>query len=165
MKKVLVAYYSQTGNTEKIAQAIYDALQCEKAIKAIDENCDSMGYELIFCGFPVQAHSVPSKVRPFLKELTKDQKVAFFTTHGSLRGGNFARQALEDAFGMAPQTKVIGTFGCRGKVQPKLIDKLAKQLEHEAWVDEAHSAHEHPTDADLHDAAVFTTEMTKKAQI
>lgn len=66
---------------------------------------------------------------------------------------------------MTKQTKVLGTFGCRGKVKPELIDALAKKLEHEAWVDEAHSAHEHPTVADLHDAADFAREMIKKAQI
>jgi flavodoxin len=165
MTKVLVAYYSQTGNTEKVARAIFDALQCEKEIKAMDGNIDVQGYELIFCGFPVQAHSVPIKASTFLKKLVKDQKVAFFTTHGSLRGGKFPQQALEDALGMTKQTKVIGTFGCRGKVKPEMIDALVKQVEHEAWIDEAHSAHEHPTAADLHDAADFAREMIKKAQI
>lgn len=165
MKKVLVAYFSQTGNTEKVARAIFDALQCEKEIKPIDESLDAIGYELIFCGFPVQGHSVPAKAKPFLKKLAKDQKVAFFTTHGSLRGGKFPRQALEDALGMTTQTKLMGTFGCRGKVKPELIDALAKQLQHEAWADEAHSAHEHPTAADLHDAAAFAQKMCKKAQI
>jgi flavodoxin len=165
MKKVLVIYYSQTGNTEKVARAIFDALQCEKEIKAMDADVDVRGYELIFCGFPVQAHSVPVKASPFLKKLAKDQKVAFFTTHGSLRGGKFPQQALEDALGMTKQTKVIGTFGCRGKVKPEMINALAKKLEHEAWIDEAHNAHEHPTAADLRDAADFAQEIIKKAQI
>ena len=66
---------------------------------------------------------------------------------------------------MTTQTKLMGTFGCRGKVKPELIDALAKQLQHEAWADEAHSAHEHPTAADLQDAAAFAREMCKKAQI
>jgi len=165
MKKVLVAYFSQTGNTEKVARAIFDALQCEKEIKPIDDSLDTIGYELIFCGFAVQGHSVPAKAKPFLKKLAKDQKVAFFTTHGSLRDGVFPRQALEDALGMTPQTKLMGTFGCRGKVKPDLIDALAKQLQHEAWADEALSAHDHPTVADLQDAAAFAREMCKKAQI
>lgn len=165
MKKVLVAYCSQTGNTEKIARAIFDALECEKEIQEINDTTQASGHELIFCGFPVQAHSVPVKASSFLKKLAKDQKVAFFTTHGALRGGKFPRQVLEDALGIAKQAKVIGTFGCRGKVRPDLIDSLAKKLEHEAWVDEANSAHEHPTVADLHDAADFAREMIKKAQI
>lgn len=95
MKKVLVAYWSQTGNTGKIARAIFDALECEKEIQEITDTTQASGYELIFCGFPVQAHSVPVKASSFMKKLAKDQKVAFFTTHGSLRGGNYRARPLK----------------------------------------------------------------------
>ena len=163
MKKVLVAYYSQTGNTEKVAQAIYDAIPCEKEIKNMDEIEEVREYDLIFCGFPVQAHSVPLKAGAFIKQLSKDQRTAFFSTHGSLRGGQFPKQAIEDALGMATRATVIGTFCCRGKVRPEIIDALAKQPAHEAWIDEAHGAHEHPTPADLQDAADFAGEIIRKA--
>ena len=165
MKQVLVAYYSQTGNTEKVARAIYDALQCEKEIQAISETVDLQGYALIFCGFPIQAHSVPVKAQNFLKKLATGQKVAFFTTHGALKGGQFQKQALEDALSISKNAKVVGTFTCRGKVKQEVIDALTKKLEHEAWVDEAYSAAEHPTPADLQDAADFALEMVRKAQV
>ncbi|MBN1548090.1 MAG: hypothetical protein JW902_15670 [Syntrophaceae bacterium] len=165
MQRVLVAYLSQTGNTEKVAKAIYDVLPCEKEIKEISDKVDLIGYGLIFCGFPVHAHSVPVKARPFLKKLANNQKVAFFTTHGSLTGGTFAKQALEDALGMTTHTKVIGTFACRGRVKPEIIEALSKKLEHEAWISEAGSADEHPTAADLSDAEDFALKMCQKAQI
>ncbi|MDX9746091.1 MAG: flavodoxin family protein [Syntrophales bacterium] len=165
MKKVLVAFFSQTGNTEKVARAICDALECEKEIRRIDETLPVEGYELIFCGFPVQAHSVPAQVVLYLKKLPKDQKVAFFTTHGSLRGGSLPRQALEDAMGLTKHAKIVSTFTCRGRVKEEVIAALGKKPQHEAWVEEAHSAHEHPTTADLEDAAAFALEACRKARI
>ena len=50
--KVLVTYYSETGNTEKVAKAIYDGIQrAEKEILPIEEVASVDVYDLIFCGF------------------------------------------------------------------------------------------------------------------
>ncbi|HOD70354.1 MAG TPA: flavodoxin family protein, partial [Deltaproteobacteria bacterium] len=58
--KILVAYYTKTGNTKKVAEAIYEALdKNDKTLKPMKEIEDVQGYDLIFCGFPVHAHSVP----------------------------------------------------------------------------------------------------------
>ena len=60
--KVLVTYYSDTGNTEKVAQAIYEGIQkAEKEILPIQETGNVEEYDLILCGFPVHASSVPQK--------------------------------------------------------------------------------------------------------
>ena len=93
--KALVTYYSQTGNTEKLARAIYDAIHFEKELIPVKEVKDSKGYDIIFVGFPVQAHSVPAAVHPFFKSLPDKQPIAFFCTHGSVRGGHLPKQAIE----------------------------------------------------------------------
>ena len=157
--KVLVAYYSQTGNTEKVARAIYDSLTTQKEILPVAEVKNRNGYDLIFCGFPVQAHSVPGKMADFIKALPRGQKVAVFTTHGSLRGGPLPRQAFEGATALAVSQKILGKFGCRGKVDAKIIDALMKKPEHRAWAEEAMSAEGHPDAADLKDACLFAQEM------
>jgi len=81
----------------------------------IQDAKDLEDYDLIFCGFPVHASSVPYKVQPFLKGLPKGKKLSFFVTHGSLRGGQLATVAFDYAASPASSAKVIGTFGCRGK--------------------------------------------------
>ena len=83
--KALVTYYSQTGNTEQIARAIYEAIHFEKELLPFKEVKDLQGYDVIFAGFPVQAHSVPAAFLPFFKQLPAGQKIALFCTHGSLR--------------------------------------------------------------------------------
>jgi flavodoxin len=162
--KVLVTYYSDTGNTEKVAQAIYEGIQkAEKEILPIHEIGNVEEYDLIFCGFPVHASSVPQKGERFLKTIPQGKKVAIFATHGSLRKGQLATTAFDYAVSLLSKAKAIGTFGCRGKVKPDLLEALAKQPEHRAWAEEAQGAAAHPDEADLEDARDFAKKMLKKA--
>ena len=60
--KALVAYYSESGNTEKLAKAIYEGINVsDKEIASISD-ASAKDYDIIFIGFPVQASSVPGKV-------------------------------------------------------------------------------------------------------
>ncbi|TFG92468.1 MAG: hypothetical protein E4H15_03665, partial [Syntrophobacterales bacterium] len=112
--------------------------------------------------FPVLAHSVPGKVQPFIKGLPEGQKVAFFSTHGSLRGGQLPKQAFEHAIGLASSATILGHFGCRGSVDQKIIDALMQKPEHSAWAQEAQSAEGHPDQGDVEDAKKFALEMIAK---
>jgi len=162
--KALVAYYSESGNTEKLAKAIYDGINIpEKEIAPIGE-ANPKDHDVIFVGFPVQASSVPAKVEKFVKNVPEGKKLAFFVTHGSLRGGQLAISALYHAFSLALKVTVLGTFGCRGQVKPSLIDALLNNPEHKAWAVEAQSAIGHPDEADLVDGKEFAEWMIAKAR-
>ncbi|MEK6534054.1 MAG: flavodoxin family protein [Thermodesulfobacteriota bacterium] len=160
--KVLVTYYSQTGNTEKLARSIYEAIHVEKELHPIQEVNSVEGFDVIFVGFPVHAHSVPAKALPFFKNLPEGQNIALFCTHGSLRGGQLPKQALEHAIGISTRAKILGTFGVRGKVDVKIIEALIKQSEHRAWAEEAQGACGHPTESDLADGKTFALEILAK---
>ncbi len=73
--KILVTYYSETGNTKKVAEAIYEVADFDKEIKPVQAIQDTSGYDIIFCGFPVHAHSVPQKVIEFIKLLPGTEKL------------------------------------------------------------------------------------------
>ncbi len=153
--KILVTYYSLTGNTRMVAEAIFQALPEPKEIKPLAEVESLSGYELIFVGFPVHSHSVPHKVEPFLKQLPAGQKVALFITHGSIAGTRLSREALEQAQILASQARILGTFACRGKVSPQAMEVLGRSPEHELWVEMAVTARSHPDQHDLEDARAF----------
>jgi len=157
--KALVTYYSDTGNTEKLAHAIYEEIHFEKEIRPLSDVQSADGYDIIFCGFPVQAQSLPRKAQDFIKSLPAGQKVAFFSTHGSLRGGHLPRQAFEHALGLAAKSAVLGHFGCRGEVRQNIIDALLKKPEHRAWAEEAMGAAGHPDAQDLADGKTFAKEI------
>jgi len=158
--KILVTYFTQTGNTEKVARAIYGAIGAQKEILSVDKVKDPSGYDIIICGFPVHAHSVPLSVEHFIKQIPSGKKIALFATHGSLRGGELATTAIEHAASLASKLKVLGTFGCRGKVDPKIIETLVKKPEHRAWAETAKSAAVHPDESDLEDARHFAKRVT-----
>jgi len=155
MMKILVTYLSQTGNTKKIADAIFESLEGDKTIKPMDEVQEIEGYSLIFIGFPVHSHSVPFKIESFLKKIPQGGKIALFSTHGSLPGGRLAREALEHAAVTASKAKILGTFSCRGKVSMAALEILNKSPEHKAWTEMAPSSQTHPDEADLEDARSF----------
>jgi len=155
MPKTLVIYFSQTGNTKKIAEAIFSALEGEKDILSINEIQPLDQYNLIFIGFPVHSHGVPVKIQNFIKNITENKKIAFFSTHGSLTGSRLSREALEHAVVLASRAKILGTFSCRGRVSLNALEIFKKSPEHQAWADMAVSAATHPDEGDLEDAKAY----------
>lgn len=155
MAKILVTYFSLTGNTRKIAETIYKNVGGEKTLKPADEVQEVDEYDLVFIGFPVHSHSVPFKIESLLEKIPRGKKVAFFSTHGSHTGSRLSREAIEHAVVLAAKGKIIGTFSCRGKVSPAALEKLKKSPEHKAWTEMAVSAQTHPDKYDLEDAKAF----------
>jgi flavodoxin len=160
MARTLVTYFSRTGNTRLVAEAIFGALSGDKTLKPIAEAGDLSSYQLLVVGFPVQTHSVPYPVEVFLKSVPEGRKVALFSTHGSVTGGQLAREAMEYASILVAKARLMGTFSCRGKVSMKALEILMQSPEHEAWADMAASAATHPDESDLEDARAFARWIT-----
>jgi len=160
MSKVLVTYFSLTGNTKIIAKAIHEVLGGDTALTPISEVSDLSVFSLVFIGFPVHSHSIPYKVEEFLKAIPSGKKVALFSTHGSLSGMNLSREALEYASVLLAKARLLGTFSCRGKVSMRALDVLGRSPEHEAWADMAASAATHPDAHDIADAKSFARWVT-----
>jgi flavodoxin/ferredoxin len=98
MIKGIVIYYSQTGNTKKIARAIHNGMnqgeaQCDIArLKDVNPR-ELTGYDLIGLGSPViHARELPN-VTQFISSIKGlDGKHAFaFCTHGAIPGYYLAR--------------------------------------------------------------------------
>jgi flavodoxin len=157
MPRTLVTYFSNTGNTKKIADAIYMTLAGNKAIKPVNElqEQEIEEYSLIFIGFPVYSHSIPFPLEGILRNIPPNKKIALFSTYGSLTGSRLSRQALEYAFVLASKAKILGSFSCRGKVSPQALEVLEKSPEHKVWAEMAVSASTHPDRNDLEDARSF----------
>jgi len=162
--KVLVAYLSEGGNTEKLAKGIFEGIESsEKEILSIKEVEGVEGYDVIFIGFPVQSHSVPVSVEAFAKTLPDGQKIAYFATHGSMKGGELAVTAFYHALTISKNVVILGTFGCRGQVKQSIIDALLQKAEHRGWAMEAQGAAGHPDAADLEDGKNWAQKMIAKA--
>jgi flavodoxin len=155
MPKTLITYFSRTGNTKKIAEAVFEAVPGDKTLLPIKEVTDLAPYRLVFIGFPVQSHGVPPPIEDFLRSIPAGKRIALFSTHGSVTGSSLAREALEHATILAAGAKLVGTFACRGKVSLQALEILSQSPEHEAWADMAASAATHPDEHDLAEARTF----------
>jgi flavodoxin I len=162
---ILVAYYSETGNTRKVAEAVFSGLRhTKKVLLPIDQVDDPEKYDLIFCGFPVQHHSIPAKMTLFLQRIPPGKKIALFATHGSLRGGEKAITAFYTALSLTNGRTILGTFGCRGQVPFQTLDAWMERPYERTWALEAQSASGHPDDTDLGDARAFAETMLYAAE-
>ena len=67
--KILISYFSQTGNTEKIAKGIYEEISKanEVDLKKLEDVGvgDFAGYEFIFIGSPIHAGNLAAPVKDF----------------------------------------------------------------------------------------------------
>jgi flavodoxin len=85
--KVLVTYYSETGNTKKIAQAIHEEASKEhdSSIKTLDdlEVSDLDNYDLVFLGSATHSSDLARPVLNFIKKIPEAPKfkLAGFVTH------------------------------------------------------------------------------------
>jgi flavodoxin len=65
--KTLVTYFSQTGKTRLVAEAIYGAVSGDKEIKEFDQVGSLDGYDLAFIGFPIPMERPKEMTTPILE--------------------------------------------------------------------------------------------------
>jgi flavodoxin len=120
--KAIVAYFSQTGNTKKVAEAIYDEIQCEKKIKQLEEIDNVDEYDLIFVGFPIQAFGPAQQGKEFLESRCRGKKVALFMTHAVPEDFERLPHWLAACKDAAEGADVVDMFDCQGEVDEGLLE-------------------------------------------
>ena len=163
MRKTLVAYFSRTGNTKLVAEAIHQALEGDRTLSPIDKTGPLDHFHLIFIGFPVQSHSVPIPAEHFLKSIPAGMMVALFSTHGAFSHHPMAQEALEYAAVLTGHCRLLGTFHCRGKLSLQALETFARSPEHQEWTKMASSAASHPDTHDLAEAGIFARHMKARS--
>jgi len=121
---VLVTYLSLSGQTKKIAEAIYEEIQTEKEIKPITEIDNLERYDFAFIGTPVHSFGPDNKVRMFLKKQAKGKNIALFVTHAMPPGMEMLKGILAKCKKAADQANLIGFFNCQGE----MAEGIAKSL-------------------------------------
>ena len=162
--KILVCYFSNTGNTEKVAKNIVEGLEDKDVeilkIEAADPQ-NLKNYDLVVLGSGIYGGKLHKKVADFMKKVTEyPSKFAFFNTHQSAtsyqRAFKRIRSKLEES-----GSEVIGEFDCIGENlgMPKedILGMLAKLPPEERKRQEAkmEATKGHPDAQDLANAKVF----------
>jgi len=162
--KVLVTYMSQTGNTKKVAEAIFQEIKGKKEIKPMDEVNSLDGYDLAFIGLPIQAGQPAAEAKAFLEQHSKGKNVAIFVTHATPEDQPEAKECLNMCGAAAIGGKVLGIFGCQGELSEVIADIMLNSGDPTlvAWAKSRPLTVGQPDAARLKRARTFAREIMKK---
>lgn len=146
--KALVAYSSKSGNTKKLAEALYGALQCEKDVLPISDNLDPSGYDFVAVGFWLQGGQPDPATKSFLPNIG-EKEVLLFATHGAARDSEHAKNAMKMAKELAAPARICAVFSCPGQVTEKVLEKAAQKDPKPSWLADAPAAKGHPDEEDI----------------
>jgi len=129
--KVLVAYMSQTGNTKKIAEAIFGEIQAKKDIKELKNVATLEGYDFVFVGFPMHYGGPAKPAKNFLEKHVQGKKIALFVTHATREDSKALQKWLAKCKKAATGADLVGFFNCQGKLDATRLDRargFAKEI-------------------------------------
>ncbi|OFX84015.1 MAG: hypothetical protein A2W99_03305 [Bacteroidetes bacterium GWF2_33_16] len=130
--KTLVTFYSQTGNTEKVAHSIFDVIDGEKQLKTLDKVKNLDGYDLIFIGFPIYNFEPIDKAKDFLLNKIKGKNVILFITLSltaapkSELTDNLYYTTVKNCKNYCSTGNLLGFFDCPGELSAKTAEALLK---------------------------------------
>ena len=124
--KTLVTYFSQTGKTKLVAEAIFGAVEGEKDLKPMEEVVSWEGYDLVFVGFPVIAFGPAREGKEFLERKAAGKKVALFITHAAPEGEEVLGEWLGRCREAASSAHLVGFFDCQGELSGAVADALLR---------------------------------------
>lgn len=179
--KALVTYFSQTGNTKLIAEAIYEVLSNHihteiGTVRSID--MDSLAtYNLLMVGGPCHDSDLVQTVKGFLNRLPKAPKfrlAGFFTHATNMPDSERNRQLFDQwagrcqpSFEKACEAKNIdflGIFHCQGKASAPIEHFIHQEIitDEDEWNQYLQDLRKHPTAYDVENAKKYALEILEK---
>ena len=157
--KSLVVYSSKSGNTKKLAEALYNHLDGEKELCAIADAPDPAGYNFLAVGFWLQGGQPDPDSQAFLANVEEGQDLYLFATHGAAVGTPHAEGAMEQAKALAEKAHIVATFSCPGQVAEKVLEMASKKDPQPPWIADAPAAVGHPDAKDLENVVRMLVEL------
>jgi flavodoxin len=182
--KILISYYSQTGNTEKIAKAILEEVEDEheaRLSKISEIKAENLSdFDLVFLGAPCHDSDLARPLKKLLEALPQSPKfkLAGFFTHATYTPGSGPRseELYEEWAGRCHRTfettcqekqiKFLGYFNCMGAPSPPIAEFIHSQIikDEDEWRAYLPKIQTHPTKEDLRRARVFAREALRACE-
>ncbi len=156
--KTMVVYSSKTGNTKKVAEAVYKVMPERCEIYSVKTAPDPESYDFIAFGYWVDKGGPDSKSLEYMKKIA-EKKVAIFATLGAYPDSIHALECINAGKNILEGNTVLGDFICQGRIDPALTEWMEKlPPDHPHAPDEARrkrwkDAETHPDEEDLDRAA------------
>ncbi len=153
-KGYLVTYFSQTGSTRKVAEAIFDALPEPKELLPMEPSVDLTGYELAFVGFPIWDMEPASVAAEFLGNHCAACPVALFYTQGN-QPDFWQDRAIDGRLRSICEGNVVDRFVCRGAIPESMIQMMETDPQTAQFATEARGTKDLPDGLALERARDF----------
>jgi flavodoxin len=124
--KFLVAYFSQTGNTKKVAEAIFEELGEGAEIKALADVESLDAYDLAFIGFPIMGFGPAKEAKSFLDDHAAGKRIALFMTHAALEDSEPLQEWLARCEEAGACAELVGAFDCQGELAEHIAGFLSE---------------------------------------
>lgn len=168
--KTLVVYSSLTGNTKMIAQAIHEIMPTDCLLVPVAQAPEPDNYDLIALGFWVDK-GAPDKAMLDYMSKVHGKLVGLFGTLGAYPDSEHAQDTIKKAEENLIGNTIIDTFMCQGKIDPKILEMMAKipeaaqahpmTAERETRIEEAKK---HPNTEDCQAAQKIFSNILAKAK-
>jgi len=159
--KVLIVYHSISGNTKKVADAIYKEIRADKEMKTLDDIKDLKGYDLSFIGFPIHAYGPSKEAREFLEKKVAGRDIALFITHSAPEDEPQVQTWLAACKMAASSANIVGFFHCRGQLAQNIKELMLKSDDPQlvAWAQRSAETLGQPDRGRLKKAARFAKDV------
>jgi flavodoxin len=159
--KVLVAYHSISGNTKKVAEAIFKEIKADKELKALSEVKDLKGYDLSFIGFPIHAYGPSNDAKAFLEKKVTSKDIALFITHSAPEDEPQVPKWIAACRIAASGANIVGVFDCQGALAQNVKDMMlgSKDPQLIAWAERSSETLGQPDKGRLKKASKFAKDV------
>ena len=169
--KILITFFSNTGNTEKVANSMKDGLTDYDVdmipVKDVDPKTLN-SYDIVFLGSGVYASRIDKSVLTLVKKAVPDlpAKLAYFCTHASLK---LYQEPFKRINNIAKEhnCEIVGKFDCIGEnlgipldTQLGMLKKLSEDQREKAKKDMA-EIKGRPNEMDIENAKNFAISLVK----
>jgi len=170
--RTAVVYYSETGNTAKVAGAIAAALSAEAPgeetiLRSVQDAPPLDDCDLVFVGMPIVRFGAPEAASAYLAERCAGRRVALFVTHTAPDYLEQLSGWLEACRQAAAGAELVGLFHCQGAlaepVRQFMLGSSDPMLAQ--FAEMASCADGQPDEAALARAAEFARGTVARAQL
>ena len=180
--KVLVLYFSQTSNTKRVGESIYEGASKEHDadIKSLEEVKveDLNGYDLVFIGSTCHDSDLAKPTIRFLESIPENPpfSMAGFYTHSAYTRDDKRFKRAEEVFdkwaarGLRTFERISrekgidykGYFNCMGAPNPGIETFIKGMIvqDEEEWEEYLEEVKKHPSSEDLENAKLFAERVT-----
>lgn len=160
--RTLVTYVSRTGNTRKVAEAIFEGIPGDKELKELGLVDSLDDYGLTFVGFPIEEGFSPAEpAATFLRRQVAGRSIALFITHGASDDLPELAGWLDNCTAAASHADLVGVFHYQGELSEQMAQKmlLSKNERVVAWARTRESSIGQPDAASLQRARRWASEV------